>query len=67
MPMYLFPILYIAFFFLSLRYLFKGEYKGILLFIIFGLPIYTIALSVSNMYGFSRIIPVLQSLKEFSI
>lgn len=67
MPMYLFPILYIAFFSLSLRYLFKGEYKGILLFIIFGLPIYTIALSVSNMYGFSHIIPVLQSLKEFSI
>ncbi len=67
MPMYLFPILYIAFFFLSLRYLFKGEYKGILLFIIFGLSIYTISLSVSNMYGFSGIIPVLQTFKEFSI
>lgn len=62
--MFLFPILYIAFFLVSLKYLAQDKVKGILLFIVFGLPIYTMALSVSYMYGFSKLIPVMQSFKE---
>lgn len=65
--MFLFPLIYISFFVLSLRSLANKEVKGIMLFIIFGLPIYTISLSVSNMLGFSKMVPVLQSFKEVSI
>ncbi|HJV18968.1 MAG TPA: hypothetical protein VJ552_03735 [Sediminibacterium sp.] len=65
--MFLFPILYIAFFLVSLKYLAQDKVKGILLFIVFGLPIYTMALSVSYMYGLSKLIPVLQSFKELSL
>lgn len=65
--MFLFPILYIAFFLVSLKYLAQDKVKGILLFIVFGLPIYTMALSVSYMYGLSKLIPVMQSFKELSL
>lgn len=65
--MFLFPLIYISFFVLSLRSMANREINGIILFIIFGLPIYTISLSVSNMYGFSKWVPVLQSFKEISI
>lgn len=40
---------------------------GVPLFIIFGLPIYTHALSVSYISGFAHVIPLLQSFKEIII
>jgi len=65
--MFVFPLIYIFFFFVAIRSLFKDRMSGILLFIIFGLSIYTTALSVSNMYGFSKWIPFLQTCKEAGI
>ena len=65
--MFVFPLLYIFLFILSLRNLANRKLNGIILFIVFGLPIYTIALSVSNMYGFTKFIPILQTFKEVSI
>jgi len=65
--MFLFPIIYIFFFLYSLIGLTKDRQKGILLFIIFGLSIYTISLSITHMYGFTKWVPYMQSFKEVSI
>lgn len=65
--MFLFPIIYICSFLFFLRDLARNKYDGIVRFIVFGLPIYTIALSVSYLYGFSYLNPFLQSLKETAI
>ncbi len=65
--MFLFPVIYIAAFISSIYYLLKDKVQGILLFFVFGLPIYTIALSVSFMYGFRKYIPLLQSFKEIIV
>ena len=37
------------------------------LFILFGLPIYTLSLSIAHMYGFTKLVPVLQTFKEITI
>lgn len=65
--MIIFPIIYCVSFFLALRELWKGKAQGILLFIIFGLSIYTTALSLTFQYGFGNLIPFLQPLKEFLV
>jgi hypothetical protein len=65
--MFVFPILYVSFFIATLRSLAANQVKGIMLFIIFGLPIYTIALSVTYLYGFTEWIPYLQAFKELTI
>lgn len=65
--MFVFPLLYISFFLLSLKHLANNSIKGIIYFILFGLPIYTVALSVTNLYGFPKLIPYLQSCKEITI
>src|SRR5450432_3990258 len=65
--MFVFPFIYILLFFVAIRSLFKDRMSGILIFIIFGLSMYTTVLSVSNMYGFSKWIPYLQTCKEACI
>ncbi len=65
--MFLFPLIYITFFLVSLRNLAKNKMNGIVLFIIFGLSIYTMSLSVSNMLGFRQMIPFLQTCKEVCV
>lgn len=65
--MFVFPILYVSFFIATLRSLMADKVKGIMLFIIFGLPIYTTALSVTHLYGFTDWIPYLQAFKELTI
>ena len=65
--MFVFPFIYITAFLVSLRNLMRDKVQGILLFFIFGLSIYTIALSLSFLYGFSKAIPFLQSFKELTI
>lgn len=65
--MFLFPVIYITAFILSVYYLLKDKVRGVLLFFVFGLPLYTIALSVSFMYGFRKYIPFLQSFKEIIV
>jgi len=65
--MFLFPLAYLGSLFYALTQMFKKQIEGFLIFVIVGLPIYINAMSVSFMYGFSRWIPLLQSLKEVAV
>ena len=65
--MFLFPAAYILSFVYAVYHLFNKSIKGVIIFIIVGLPIYINALSVTNMYGFSSAIPFLQSFKEILV
>ena len=65
--MFLFPLIYIFSFIYAIILLFRKEIKGVAIFIVYGLPIYIHALSISFMYGFVKFIPLLQSFKEISI
>lgn len=65
--MFVFPILYISFFIATLKSLAADKVKGIMLFVVFALPIYTTTLSVTHLYGFTEWIPYLQSFKEITI
>jgi len=65
--MFLFPIIYISFFLATLKSLAANKVKGIMLFVIFGLPIYTTTLSVTYLLGFGNWIPYLQAFKEITI
>ncbi len=65
--MFLFPVIYITLFIASLYFLKEKQPNGIFLFILFGLPIYTLSLSITHMYGFTPLVPVLQTFKEMLI
>jgi len=65
--MFVLPLIYCSAFFAAIHALYKKREQGIFLFIIFGLPIYTISLSVSYMFGLEKLIPFLQVFKETSI
>ena len=65
--MFLFPIIYIVFFAIAVYHLLKSKVDGALLFIIFGLPIYITSLSTTFLYGFTFLVPILQSFKEIII
>lgn len=60
----IFPLLYIGVFFAGMKRLLQGNPEGLLLFIVFGLPVYLTSLSVTHMLGFGNFIPVLQAFKE---
>lgn len=65
--MFIFPIIFILSFFFAAREIYNGNTSGVLIFMIFGLSMYTTAMSVTFLYGFSDFIPALQSLKELMI
>lgn len=65
--MLLFPIIYLSAFALSILSQLRGRTEAFLLFIIFGLPIYITTLSVTFMYGFGSVIPVMQWFKEINL
>jgi len=65
--MIIFPFIYIYTFFIALLKILYNKAEAVLLFLIFGLPVYITAISVCNLYGFTSIIPVLQSFKEMII
>jgi hypothetical protein len=65
--MFLFPLAYITSFIYAIVLLLKKEIKGVLVFIIIGLPIYINTLSVTHMYGFGKLIPYMQAFKEICI
>ncbi|WP_316832409.1 hypothetical protein [Pedobacter aquatilis] len=60
----IFPLVYIFAFILALSDIIQGKKDGFILFLIFGLSIYTTVLSVTFLLGFKSLIPFLQSLKE---
>jgi hypothetical protein len=64
---FIFPLIYLVSFMMAVREVYKGRTEGILLFIIFGLSMYTTAMSVSFMYGLKSFIPVFQFFKEFLV
>lgn len=63
----IFPIVYILSFILAIADFVRGKKQGFLLFLIFGLSIYTSALSVSFMLGYKELIIFLQSFKEIFV
>lgn len=65
--MFVLPLIYCTAFFAAIHALYKKREQGIFLFIVFGLPIYTISLSVSYMFGLEKLIPFFQVFKEASI
>ena len=52
---------------MAVREVCKGRTEGILLFLIFGLSMYTTAMSVAFMMGFKSLIPVFQFFKEILV
>jgi hypothetical protein len=64
---FIFPVIYILSFILAITDFIRGKKEGFLLFLIFGLSIYTSALSVTFMLGFKDLIIYLQSFKEIFI
>jgi hypothetical protein len=64
---FIFPLIYIGSFFISLARLIQKRMQGFLAFMVFGLPLYTTSLSLSFFYGFGYLVPVLQSFKEIMI
>jgi hypothetical protein len=65
--MFIFPLIYITSFFVAIREVFKGNRQAVLLFLIFGLSMYTTAMSVAFLLGLKDIIPVFQFFKEVLI
>jgi hypothetical protein len=62
--MFIFPLIFITSFIVALRDVYKGRGDGVLIFLIFGLSIYTTAMSVSFMLGLKGLIPFFQFFKE---
>lgn len=63
----IFPLIYILSFLISCYYLVTKRVGNILLFVVFGLPLYITSLSITFMYGLRQLIPVMQSFKELLI
>lgn len=60
----LFPFLYFLSFLYALREVFRGNTQGFLVYVIFGLSLYTTALSIVFNFGYRNFLPILQSFKE---
>src|SRR6476659_188130 len=65
--MLIFPLIYFSAFFIALKNLISRNKQGILIFLIFGLPIYTTSLSLALKLGFGDLIPYMQPFKELLI
>ncbi len=65
--LFIFPLIFITSFILACREVWRGNTSGVLIFIIFGLSMYTTAMSVTFKYGLKETIPFLQVFKEVLI
>jgi hypothetical protein len=65
--LFFFPLIYLTAFIYGLFHLAKSKMQGLLVFLIFGLPIYINTMSVSFIFGFGKAIPFLQFFKEFIV
>jgi len=63
----IFPLIYLLAFLFSLKEIINGNKQGLLLFIIFGLSIYPVTLSILFVLGLQDLIVFFQPLKEFII
>jgi hypothetical protein len=62
--MIIFPLIFLFSFVISLKEIIKGNTQGFLIFIIFGLSMYSTAMSVAFMIGLRDVIPAFQFFKE---
>lgn len=62
--MFIFPLIYISAFFFALKEIIRGNRQSVLLFLIFGLPIYITTLSIAFNLGLRDFISILQLFKE---
>lgn len=62
--MLIFPLVYLSSLIYALKNIFSKQYDAILVFFVFGLPIYITTLSVLDMVGLGSIIPIIQYTKE---
>lgn len=60
----IFPLIYLVSFFVAVRDVYRGNTGGIFKFFIFGLAMYTTAMSVAYTYGLISVIPIMQAFKE---
>lgn len=65
--LFIFPIIYFLSFLLTLVNLIRKKIENFLIFFAFGLPIYTTSLSLTYLYGWGFLIPMMQSFKEISV
>ncbi len=65
--MFVFLLIYLASFVISLRDVMRGKTASVLTFIIFGLSLYYTAMSVAFMLGLAKVIPAFQVFKELLI
>lgn len=65
--MLIFPLVYASSFIYSLRRIVSGDHGAILLFFVFGLPIYITSLSVLHLLGWDSLIPLFQYSKELVV
>ncbi|ASU33669.1 hypothetical protein MuYL_1773 [Mucilaginibacter xinganensis] len=65
--LFIFPLIYLTSFFVALREIIRGNRQGILVFLIFGLSMYTTAMSVAFLLGLKGFIPIFQYFKEVLI
>ncbi|HVW97750.1 MAG TPA: hypothetical protein VHA56_17380 [Mucilaginibacter sp.] len=65
--LFIFPLIYVTSFFVALREVIKGNRQGVFLFLIFGLSIYTTAMSVAFVLGLKSFIPFFHIFKEVLI
>jgi hypothetical protein len=62
--MFIFPLIFLSSFIIAIREIIKGNRQDFMLFLIFGMSIYTTAMSVSFLYGLKDILHVFQFFKE---
>jgi hypothetical protein len=65
--MVIFPLIYLLSFFWAIKEIYNGKTEGMLIFLIFGLSMYTTAMSVSFMLGLKSLIPFFQFFKELLV
>jgi hypothetical protein len=64
---FLFSIIYIGVFIYAIDAVLKDRENEVLVYFIFGLPIYITALSTTNLFGLGMVVPLLQYAKEIIV
>lgn len=62
-----FPLLFLGSFLIGLKNLLNQKPDGLMVFIVFALPVYLTSLSVSFLLGYAALVPVMQALKEILV
>ncbi|MGB4400723.1 MAG: hypothetical protein WBJ10_15225 [Daejeonella sp.] len=63
----IFPLIYILSFLYAVKEILSGNSRGLIVYLIFGLSLYTTALALVFNFGYRNFLPVLQSFKELLV